>query len=414
MMDAGLTRDAPQPGAPPVDRLTEPTRVRLGAATDTAPAVLQALASDGSVFVRAAVAMNPATPAAVDRILASDGDARVRTLLAQRLAALLPDLRQAEWSALAGHVLAILGMLVEDETVRVRRAIAEIVKDMPQAPRELVLRLARDSAVPVCEPVLRLSPLLTTEDLLMLLADPQSPATATAIARRPGLAAAVADAIAGGSDRSAIAALLANHSAAIREATLDALIARAAQCVEWHAPLVRRPALSPRAARALSEMVATHLLGVLASRGDLDPEVTVELRRRLQARDAEAELRGDEPTLAEAVAAALAMRGQGRLDEAALRGAAKRGESRMCIAMLAEAAAVPAAVVERAATLHSAKGIVSLVWQAGYSMQCAGPLQMLLARLAPAQVLCGVEAGGFPLAEDEMRWQLEFLQTRGH
>jgi uncharacterized protein (DUF2336 family) len=413
MSQAGADlRTGPQTGPPPVDRLSEGVRVHLAASDSTAPAVLEVLAGDGSVFVRAAVAMNRAAPAAADRLLAGDDDARVRALLARRLAGLIPDLAPAECSTLTGHVLGLLAILVEDETVRVRSAIADIVKDMKHAPRDLILRLARDAAAPVSEPVIRLSPLLTTEDLLLLLTEAQNSATATAIARRPRLHPAVADLIATGTDQEAIAALLANRSAAIREATLDMLIARAAQHVAWQEPLVHRPALTPRAARALSEIVTTQLLGVLAGRGDLDAAVIRELRQRLQARLVDGEpAEPPEPTLQEAMAQAQALRGDSRLDEAALLCAAQRGESRLCIAMLAAGARVPVAAVERAVAQRNAKGIVSLVWQAGHSMRCAGPLQMLLARMGPAQVLRGPAGGGFPLAEEEMRWQLGFLQN---
>ena len=86
-----------------------------------------------------------------------------------------------------------------------------------------------------------------------------------------------------------------------------------------------------------------------------------------------------------------------------------RGEARIAGAMLAVAAAVPVAVVDRAARLRSAKGLVSLIWKAGFTMRCAAPVQMLLARLAPANTLRATSSGGFPLAVDEMRWQLGFL-----
>ena len=99
----------------------------------------------------------------------------------------------------------------------------------------------------------------------------------------------------------------------------------------------------------------------------------------------------------------------GALDEAALLGAAQRGEARMATAMLAVAAEVAAAVVDRAATLRSAKGLVSLIWKAGFSMRCAVPVQMLLARLAPGNTLRATPTGDFPLSVEEMRWQLGFL-----
>jgi uncharacterized protein (DUF2336 family) len=262
----------------------------------------------------------------------------------------------------------------------------------------------------VCDPVIRLSPLLTTEDLLVLIAAAPSPYTATAVASRPNLPEAVSDTIAAGEDADAIAALLANGSAAIREATLDALIARAPDHARWHAPLVRRPRLSARPARALSEIVATHLLDELARRADLDPGVAVDLRRRLSSRlraDQAAAGAGVDASKAMAVANRLA--DAGALDEEALIDAVHRGEARVATAMLAVAAEVPAAVVDRAARLRSAKGLVSLIWKAGFTMRCAPPVQMLLARLAPANTLRATASGDFPLAVEEMRWQLGFL-----
>ena len=405
-MNGAAARSAP---TGPSATLAEAARVRLGAARDTPADLLAALAADPSVVVRAAVAMNAAAPEQAHRVLAADADERIRSLLARTLATLIPDVPRQDRSALAQHVLATLSMLVEDEAERVRSAIAEVVRDMPQAPRELILRLAQDCAVPVSEPVLRLSPLLGTEDLLALLADAPSPATATAIARRPNLAASVADAIAATADSAAIAALLANTSAAIREATLDALILRAAQHQDWHAPLVHRPALSARGAKALSEIVTTQLLGVLASRGDLDPEVTRELQHRLAERQHAAPPAPPGTTPEAALHHAQALHLAGRLDEASLLAAAAQADIRLCAALLAVAARVPVAAVERAAALRSAKGLVSLIWQAGFSMRCAGPMQGLLGHLAPSQQLVATEQGGFPLAAEEIRWQVEFL-----
>ena len=404
--EAPAARDDDAPAAR--DELAESARVRLGAAADTAPEVLARLATDPSVMVRAAVAMNLAAPIQAHRLLAGDGDERVRTLLGRTLASLIPETSRDHRSALAQHVLATLAALVEDEAERVRAAIAEVVRDMPQAPRELILRLAHDSAVPVFEPVIRLSPLLGTEDLLALLADAPSPATATAVARRPGLDATVSEAIATGADSDAITALLANSSAAIREATLDALVTRAAAHPEWHDPMVHRPALSARAARALSEIVTTQLLGALASRGDLDPEVTHDLLRRLHERQPRPAAPA-RATIEQAVQHAHALHGAGRLTEATLLEAAADGDTRRLMAHLAVAGKVPVAAVERAATQRSAKALVSLVWKAGFSMRAAGPVQAVLGQLAPRQVLPAGEDGGFPLTADEMRWQVEFL-----
>ena len=166
----------------------------------------------------------------------------------------------------------------------------------------------------------------------------------------------------------------------------------------------------------LSEIVATHLLEVLATRADLAPAVAEELRCRLVARlqpDAKAPADAVEPTAERALALARALAERGKLAEEAVLEAARRGEAQYATALLAVAAGTSVSVVDRAASLRSAKGLVSLVWKAGFTMRSAVALQSLLARLAPDAVISGGQCGNFPLGVEEMRWQLEFLDRMG-
>lgn len=393
----------------------EARRVRQGADEHAEPDVLQVLATDRSATVRAALALNPASPPQVDRALAQDPDERVRILLARRLAGLLPGLVGEEQMRLQCQTYEILTALVADAAVRVRAAVADVVKDMPQAPRALILQLAQDQAVMVSAPIIRFSPLLMTEDLLALIAAARSPGTVRAVAGRPGIDTQVSDAIGATADSTAIRALLCNRTAQIREATLDALIARAIDHLDWHEPLVRRPALPPRAARALADIIATHLLEVLAARADLQPDLAADLHSRLAARldAADPEPRRSKPTMDEVLAEAQALARAGRLNEDAALEAARSGDTRFAAALLAVAAGVPVSVVDRAASLRSAKGLVSLAWKAGLSMRAAGALQTVLGRLGPDAILPSGPGGGFPLAIEEMRWQLDFLERMG-
>ena len=380
--------------------MTEAARVRQSARTTTEPDVLVDLARDPSVTVRAALALNTGAPPQVNDLLTAHPDERVRVLLARKLAALVPTLSPADQLQLYQDTWETLSTLVEDEAVHVRAVIAEAIKDLPHAPRGLSLRLAHDTELPVYEPVIRLSPLLTTEDLVVLVIRAPAAGTLLAVARRAGIEHPVTDAIAASMDNAAICALLANPSAQIREAALDALVTRSMDHPDWHAPLVRRPSLSLRSARLLSEIVAARLLEELATRSDL-----AQTHEPTEPR---------EPTTQEVLAQAhtLAMRGQ--LGEEALLEAARLGEARYATALLAVAAGTPMSVVDRAASLRSAKGMISLVWQAGFTMRAAVSLQTLLARLAPEVVLTAGPGGSFPLAVEEMRWQLEFLGRLGH
>jgi len=390
-------------------------RIRLGASAHTAPETLTALANDPDVTVRAAVALNTAAPSQADIFLRNDADERVRMLLARRMAGLIcPDARvgaaggkpgATQWDSrseatleLGKRALDVLSALIADEAIRVRAAIADVLKAMPTAPRALILRLAQDSELSVSEPVLRLSPLLTERDLLTLLAVPPHGAAASTIAARADLPEAVCDAIAASADGDAIRAMLDNPTAAIRETTLDGLVTQAQTHVDWHAPLVARPALSQASARALSRIVAAQLLRTLALRPDLDPAVTQELHQRLAAR---LDLPGGLPPARVATG------------EDAVIAAAQHGNIERAMSLLAVAAGVTPGAVRRICTTRNAKALVSLTWKAGFSARSAVPMQVMLAHMPPGSLLLPRADQSFPLSDEEMAWQVSFMAERG-
>ena len=133
--------------------------------------------------VRASLALNPALPDQVSAVLAVDTDARVRAILSRKLSTLTPDLTGDARRRVQRDAVANLTAMVADAALRARIAIAEAVKDLADGPRDIVLRLAHDPAVMVCEPVIRLSPMLTQEDLVTLIATGPPPSTLMAVAQ---------------------------------------------------------------------------------------------------------------------------------------------------------------------------------------------------------------------------------------
>ncbi len=109
----------------------EAARVRLAACACTEAHVLTDLIDDPSVTVRAALALNTASPASVDNGLAHDCDERVRILLARKLAALMPTLSAPDQAKLSQETWQTLKALVADETARVRAVIAERSRNFP-------------------------------------------------------------------------------------------------------------------------------------------------------------------------------------------------------------------------------------------------------------------------------------------
>ena len=389
-------------------------RVRLGSSISTPAHVLSQLTCDPAITVRAAVAMNPACTPDVDRATSRDPDERVRALLARKLALLAPSLSSAECTQACGQVHATLTALAADVAVHVRAMISDCLKAMPDAPHNLILLLAQDTALIVCDPIIRLSPLLTDADLLALLAAPPNSGVSISVANRHGLSATVAEAVATKADSAAICALLSNHSAAIQEATLDTLIAQAEPHPDWHGPLVQRPVLTAHAVLALSNFVAAQLIDVLARRADLDPAIATELLQRIAARlQSSVAPAVSGTTDDDLIACARRLDAIGLLNEAALLQAARAGDDRRLAAMLAVASGMPLAAVDRAASLRSAKGLISLTWKAGLTMPAAIVVQAMLGQLGPDAVMLAARDGGFPLTIDEMQWQLEVLGQPG-
>lgn len=389
------------------------TRVKLGASPETPAELLYFLARDASVTVRAAVAMNQNSPPPADAVLANDADECVRSVLGRKIALIAAGLCDQAQSRLERVLRSLLRSLVIDEAERVRAIIADVLKDLPNAPGDIVRRLAQDPAISVSEPIIRFSPLLTEVDLLELLASPPCLGTAGAVARRRDLSETLSDAIVATANSSAIRDLLENPFAAIRETTLDFLVVEARDHISWHEPIVRRPRLSPSSMIVLSGILTDHLLETLLGRNDLDPELQAELRSRLigtseRCPQTDGCLYGNS---AKTLAQAQEMDQSGRLTEATLTQIIRSGEDTMVTAMLAVAAKVTLPVVLRAVSLRSAKGLVSLVWRAGFNMRSAVAIQVLLARVPPGSLVLPAKNGAFPLTADEMRWQIEFLES---
>lgn len=360
-------------------------RAALAARPNTAPELLTFLAADALPRVRASVAANAATPPQAARLLAEDADATVRAALARRMGAEVPRPGGAP-DRLARFTAATLSLLVQDAAVEVRAALAEALAELPDAPRDLVLRLARDMAQAVAIPVIRLSPLLTEAELLELVRQPPAPCTRAAVAGRPRLTEAVADAIAGTGDRGAVAALLRNPSAAIREATLDAIATASGGEPAWQAALVRRPHLPPHVARVLGTLVADHLIGQLMARSDLPPGLAETLHERLRNR------------LLGPIAA-----------EASLRGTVEAGDSNRLREALAEAAGLSPRQIEATLALRSPRALLALCWKAGLSAELAVRVQIVLGGISPGQILRPNVEGDYPLTQAELVWQLELL-----
>jgi uncharacterized protein (DUF2336 family) len=279
-------------------------------------------------------------------------------------------------------------------------------------PKNIVDMLARDIEEEVAAPILEYSPLLSDTDLIEIITSAQAHFTLTAIAQRKPLGANVSAAIAEALDVPAVAALLVNSSAQIREQTLEKIIEHGRHITEWHLPLVLRNDLSQRAVRRIAGFVSAALLDKLAARDGLDRETRSVLAKRVRIRiDEPADDIRDPGEQAQSDVALLHK--EGRLDDAAVERAAESGKREFVIAALALLARAPGETVRRIVQSGTAKPAVALVWRAGLSMRVAFKVQSLVMRLKGGELLPARDGVDFPLSEDEMLWHLAYFGLEG-
>ena len=368
------------------------------------PELLYFLAEDESVDVRRRVAANPGTPGQANVLLAHDIDEEVRCDLALKIGRLVPGLSDAESSRLQDLTLESLRILAEDQLPRVRQILAEEIKLATDVPKEVIDRLANDDELIVAAPVLEYSILLKDEDLLEIIAAGPIQGALAAIARRDEVSEQVSEAIVAAEDVPAIATLLANQNAQIREETLDKIIDQAKNVPSWHEPLVGRPSLSQRAIRRIAGFVTSALLDVLQERHQFDTET-----KKVVAAAVKKRLREESEVVNEAAERAKEMFEGGKLDDEVLRIASEEGKREFAIHALALKAELEPPIVRRMMESKAGKAVTALAWKAELSMRTAMSMQRHLAHIPPHAIVNAKEGVDYPLTEDEMGWYIDYF-----
>lgn len=215
--------------------------------------------------------------------MVGDPDEDVRIELARKIGRLLAGLLQNELHRLSVFTLTTLERLAGDELPRVRGLLAEEIKGLHSVPKQIINWLARDVETTVAVPILEYSPLLSDADLIEIIAAASAECVIAAVARRRDVSEDVSEAIVATLDIPAVATLLANPSAKIREKTMQTITTNAATTEAWHTPLVMRAELSVRVMRRIAGFVSTGLLEQLQQRSGLDDATRAFLQRRMRA-----------------------------------------------------------------------------------------------------------------------------------
>jgi uncharacterized protein (DUF2336 family) len=344
-------------------------------------------------------------PVQVSTILAGDDDSDVRLALAARLVDLLPDVSQDKHSQLYAFVVQALGTLALDEVLKIRVALSSTLKDHAHTPPKIAGQLARDVEQQVSEPILRFCSALSNADLLDILKDHPASWVVEAIASREEVSAEVSEAVIETRDAHGGGALIGNDGAKVTEGLLHKIVEIARTLPEWQKPMAVRKSLPASIAKDLAEFVDASVRELLMSREDFDERETEELaaifRRRVDFAD---DLQEEKPA-----ARLKRLIKEGGLTQDVISDAlAMRHRDFVAGALAHLAGTTPAKVIE-IFEMKSAKPVIALTWAAGLSMRMALQLQKDAAFVPPREIIYPKGGTDYPLSDEDLNWQLEFL-----
>lgn len=386
----------------------ETERLTLARNSRTHQEILYFLAEkDPDPAVRLAVAENPSMPVQVGPVLAVDQSVDVRMALAGRLIELLPGLSQDKHSQLYAYAVQALATLALDEVLKIRRALSSALKDHAHAPPKVAGQLARDIEREVAEPILRFCTALSDADLLDILQDHPAGWVVQAVACRDEISPPVSQAVIDTGDAPAGRMLAENEGAQFSPALLEQVIDMARSLPEWQEPLAARKQLPPAMAKKLAEFVDASVRDMLLRRADFEPDMAEEIaavfRRRL---DFASRKGPGQETVIQRVAR---MARESELTEETVSDALGMQDRAFVMAALAHLTRSSVPDISRVFEMKAPRSIVAVTWKAGLSMRLALQLQKDLAQVPHKELIYPRDGSDFPLTEDELLWQLDFL-----
>lgn len=159
----------------------------------------------------------------------------------------------------------ILRLLVQDTAIKIRKTMAQELCNHLDIPRDIIWALANDK-IDVAEPILKNSPVLSEDDLMLMVESAQNLQRLHFIAQRPSVSAPLSDKLVHYGDTSVIQTLMTNRNAALNESTLDYLLEEYHNDQSVLESLVYRGGLPYRFAEQLFSLVSHQLKKDLSKR----------------------------------------------------------------------------------------------------------------------------------------------------
>ncbi len=338
-------------------------------------------------------------------------DEDIRYQIARKISLLVPTLADSKKQMLMKHVFKALFLLAQDQVPRVRRMIAEELRDSYDAPQELIRKLAWDEEVLVAAPVLEFSPLLTDHDLVEIIAQSDIPGVMEAISKRKSVSGDVTDAIVRNVTQSRLRKedvriinnLLENKGATFTETSLETIVDEAPDHEIWHESLIERPELTTRMLNKVARFVSQAMILELKERGLIEEDMGTNLTKAISSRLQNPKI----DRAREADRLAVEMFTQGTLDAEAVIAGQEAGEYEFVIAAVSLLADFPKNITELIFESQDPKAITAICWKAKLPMRVAIPLQLKVAKVPYTDILYAKGGKDFPLTPAQMKKALE-------
>lgn len=309
----------------------------------------------------------------VERLVSSPTvDSRVGTMVK-----LVQDLESGALQAGERDLaLEVLHCFAADAEAAVREAVAWQIHNSPLLSLDLAERLARDVAR-VAFPVLRHTQGLDEAFLLRILAE-HDPGKQLAVAGRSGLSGVVSDVLVADGNVAVITCLLRNHSAEIGEASLRRALERFGEIRTVGTAMAARPELPLAIAEALVTCVSRSVRAALVQTYGLSPQLVDRIVGN--GREA-ATMQLLRPLLADPVQAEMTARwlhANGRLTPSLLFRALCAGDIALAVAGLAERAGIATGNARTLAWDDGALGLRALFRRAAIPLSVLMPFRVAL------------------------------------
>jgi uncharacterized protein (DUF2336 family) len=262
----------------------------------------------------------------------------------------------------------VFGFLIEEIETQALAELSLSLAPVPNAPVEVVRRLAKNDDIAVASPVLQRSRRLGENDLIEI-AKTKSQAHLLAISGRPAIAENVTDVLVERGDQNVVRSVAANRGARLSSGSFTKLASRAENDDELAEKVGLRPDVPPDVFRDLllkaTEVVRTRLMRAAG------PETQAEIKRVLAKVVTEVGARAMPRDFSAARKTVDALRQQGRLNEQKLLEFAAAGHYEEMVVALAQLCAVTVDVADRLLTGDRPDPVLILCKSAGWGWSTA-------------------------------------------